>query len=119
MGEAKESNWQSIASYQAIQFKLAEMSTNIQAARLLCRNAAQMIDEGQEAEAIVEASAMAKSFTMEMARNVGAEAVQIHGGYAYLANPPIDWYMRDGKMGEIIGGTTEVMKMLICKRILK
>jgi len=108
-----------LASFQSIQFKLADMKTKVQAARLLVRNAAQMIDDGEEDEAIVEASAMAKSFTMDMAHEVGSEAVQIHGGYAYLEDPPVDWYMRDGKMGGIIGGTTEVMKILISRRILK
>ena len=63
-----------------------------------------MIRGSGEHEAIVEASAMAKSFTMEMARNVGAEAVQIHQGDMPIWRiPRIDWYMRDGKMGEIIG----------------
>ena len=107
-----------IASFQSLQFKLADMKTKIQAARLLVQNAARLIDEHAERSVILEASAMAKSFTMDMAEEVGSEAVQIHGGYAYLEDPPIDWYLRDGKMGKIIGGTTEIMKVLISRGIL-
>ena len=61
---------------------------------------------------------MAKLFTTEMARNVGIEAIQIHGGHSCLADPPIDWFMRDAKMGEILGGTSEVMRMLISRKVL-
>lgn len=104
-----------ISSFQAIQFKLADMRIAIQAARLLVRDAAKMYDNG---ESTTEAGAIAKVFATEMARQVGIEAIQIHGGYAYLEKPPVDWYMRDGKMGELLGGTSEVMRILISKNIL-
>tara|TARA_Y100000588_G_C14264450_1_gene929134 strand:- start:606 stop:1751 length:1146 start_codon:yes stop_codon:yes gene_type:complete len=104
-----------ISNYQAIQFKLADMRVGIQAARLLVRDAARIYDEGKST---IESGAMAKLFTTEMARNVGIEAIQIHGGHSYLADPPIDWFMRDAKMGEILGGTSEVMRMLISRKVL-
>jgi len=105
-----------ISDFQAIQFKLADMRVGIQAARLLVRDAARMYDHG---ESTIESGAIAKLFTTEMARNVGIEAIQIHGGHSFLANPPIDWFMRDAKMGEILGGTSEVMRLLISRKILK
>ena len=105
-----------ISDFQAIQFKLADMRVGIQAARLLVRDAARMYDNG---ESTIESGAVAKLFTTEMARNVGIEAIQIHGGHSYLADPPIDWFMRDAKMGEILGGTSEVMRLLISRKILK
>ena len=105
-----------ISDFQAIQFKLADMRVGIQAARLLVRDAARMYDHG---ESTIESGAIAKLFTTELARNVGIEAIQIHGGHSFLANPPIDWFMRDAKMGEILGGTSEVMRLLISRKILK
>jgi len=105
-----------ISDFQAIQFKLADMRVGIQAARLLVKDAAMMYDRG---ESTIESGAIAKLFTTEMARNVGIEAIQIHGGQSYLSNPPVDWLMRDAKMGEILGGTSEVMRLLISKKLLK
>ena len=104
-----------ISSFQAIQFKLADMRIGIQAARLLVRDAARLYDNG---ESTTEAGAIAKVYATEMARNVGIEAIQIHGGYSYLEKPPIDWYMRDGKMGELLAGTSEVMRLLISRNVL-
>ena len=92
------------------------MRVGIQAARLLVKDAAMMYDRG---ESTIESGAIAKLFTTEMARNVGIEAIQIHGGQSYLSNPPVDWLMRDAKMGEILGGTSEVMRLLISKKLLK
>lgn len=105
-----------ISEFQAIQFKLADMRVGIQAARLLVRDAARIFDTGGST---IESGAIAKLFTTEMARNVGIEAIQIHGGHSYLADPPVDWFMRDAKMGEILGGTSEVMRLLISRKILK
>ena len=105
-----------ISDFQAIQFKLADMRVGIQAARLLVRDAARMYDNG---ESTIESGAIAKLFTTEMARDVGTEAIQIHGGHSYLSNPPVDWFMRDAKMGEILGGTSEVMRLLISKKLLR
>jgi len=104
-----------ISQYQAIQFKLADMATEIEAARLLCLKAAwlkdQHLDYGQ-------ASAMAKLFASRVAMWVTTEAVQIHGGYGYVKEYHVERLMRDAKITQIYEGTTEVQKIVISRNLL-
>ncbi len=106
-----------IGEHQLIQAKLADMSIGSEAAKLLVAAAAQAIDEGSPDA--MAASARAKVFATETVRNIGIEAVQIFGGQAFLEERRMDWYLRDAKMGEILGGTSEIMRILIAKDLLK
>lgn len=105
-----------IADHQAIQFKLAEMHTKIQAARLLVYKAARDKDLGFD---YVESAAMAKLFASEVAMWVTTEAVQIHGGYGYVREFHVERMMRDAKITQIYEGTSEIQKMVIAREILK
>ncbi len=105
-----------IAKHQAIQFKLAEMATNIDAARLLCLQAAQLKDEGKDYS---QAGAMAKLFASETAMNAAIEAVQIHGGYGYVKEFHVERLMRDAKITQIYEGTSEIQKIVISRGLLK
>ncbi len=104
-----------IADFQAIQFKIAEMATRTDAARLLTWRAAAMADAGQGHTA---ESAMAKLFASESAVEVALEAVQIHGGYGYLKDYPVERYLRDAKIGTIGEGTSEVQRLVIARQLL-
>jgi alkylation response protein AidB-like acyl-CoA dehydrogenase len=105
-----------IAKHQAIQFKLAEMATNIEAARLLCLHAARLKDEGKDYS---QAGAMAKLFASETAMNAAIEAVQIHGGYGYVKEFHVERLMRDAKITQIYEGTSEIQKIVISRGLLK
>ena len=94
-----------IAEFQAIQFKLAEMATKIEASRLLTWRAASLRDAGREHT--VESS-MAKLFATEASVEIALDAVQIHGGYGYTKDYPVERYLRDAKLGTIGEGTSEV-----------
>ncbi|MEQ9229355.1 MAG: acyl-CoA dehydrogenase [Cyclobacteriaceae bacterium] len=107
---------QEIAKHQAIQFKLADMATKIDAARLLCLQAAQMKDEGKD---FSQASAMAKLFASEVAMNAAVEAVQIHGGYGFVKEFHVERLMRDAKITQIYEGTSEIQKIVISRGLLK
>lgn len=107
---------QEIAKHQAIQFKLADMATKIDAARLLCLQAAQLKDEGKDYS---QASAMAKLFASETAMNATVEAVQIHGGYGYVKEFHVERLMRDAKITQIYEGTSEIQKIVISRGLLK
>jgi alkylation response protein AidB-like acyl-CoA dehydrogenase len=104
-----------IADFQAIQFKLADMATEIEAARLLVYRAAWLKQEGRPHS---EAGAKAKLFTSEMARRQTAEAVQILGGYGYTKEFPVERYYRDAKITEIYEGTSEIQRLVIARSIL-
>jgi alkylation response protein AidB-like acyl-CoA dehydrogenase len=104
-----------IADFQAIQFKIAEMATRVSAARLLAWHAASLRDIGREHK--VESS-MAKLFASEAAVEVALEAVQIHGGYGYLKDYPVERYLRDSKLGTIGEGTSEVQRLVIARELL-
>jgi len=101
---------QPIANFQAIQFKLADMATDIEAGRLLAYRAAQMKDEGKS---IVREASMAKLFCSRMANFVVNEAVQIHGGYGYSTEFPIESHLRDSLAGKIYSGTSEIQRNII------
>ena len=104
-----------IADYQAIQHKLANMSMEIDAARLLVLRAAWLKDEGRPH---TEAGAKAKLYASEMARRQTAEAIQVLGGYGYTKEFPVERYYRDAKITEIYEGTSEIQRMVIARSIL-
>jgi alkylation response protein AidB-like acyl-CoA dehydrogenase len=106
----------SLSQHQAIQFKLAEMATKIDAARLLVHQAAYLKDAKKD---FVKAAAMAKLFASQIAQEVTTEAVQIHGGYGYVKEYHVERLMRDAKITQIYEGTTEIQKMVISRELLK
>ena len=105
----------SISEFQAIQHKLADMSTEIDAARLLVYRAATLKERG---EPHTEAGAKAKLFASEMARRQTAEAIQVLGGYGYTKEFPVERYYRDAKITEIYEGTSEIQRLVIARSIL-
>lgn len=105
-----------IGQHQAIQFKLADMATRIEAARLLCYKAAWEKDNGVD---YTISSSMAKVFASETAMWVTTEAVQIHGGYGYVKEYHVERMMRDAKITQIYEGTSEVQRIVIGRAVLK
>jgi butyryl-CoA dehydrogenase len=105
-----------IAKHQAIQFKLADMATKLEASRLLTRSAAEKFDTGQRAD--VEAG-MAKLFASETALEVATEAMRIHGGYGYTTEFPIERYYRDAPLMIIGEGTNEIQRLVIARGLLE
>ncbi len=104
-----------ISQHQAIQFKLADMATEIDAARLLCLKAAWLKDQHMDYST---ASAMAKVFASRVAMEVTTEAVQVHGGYGYVKEYHVERLMRDAKITQIYEGTTEVQKIVISRAVI-
>ncbi len=104
-----------IAQHQAIQFKLADMDTRIEAARLLYMKGAKMLDDGKLTP---EMGSRAKLFASEMCTWATIQAVQIHGGNGYVTDYPVERLMRDAKVTEIYEGTSEIQRMVIAKRLL-
>ena len=110
-----------IASFQMIQQKLADMYTGIESARLLCYKAAIMADsakKGGKGTEVHRISAAAILLTAEMACNVCEEAVQIHGGYGYCMEYPVQRFWRDAKLGTIGAGTSEIRRLIVAREIL-
>lgn len=105
-----------ISEHQAIRFKLAEMATRIEAARLLVYKAAFTKDQGQD---YIQAAAMAKLYASDVAMWVTTEAVQIHGGYGYVKEYHVERMMRDAKITQIYEGTSEIQKLVISRELLK
>ena len=105
-----------IYNHQAISFKLADMATEIDAARLLCLKAAWLKDNHQNYD---RASAMAKVYASEVAMRVTTEAVQIHGGYGFVKEYHVERLMRDAKITQIYEGTSEIQRIVISRSILK
>jgi alkylation response protein AidB-like acyl-CoA dehydrogenase len=105
-----------LSQHQAIQFKLADMATQIDAARLLVHQAAFLKDQKKD---FVKAAAMAKLFASQVAQDVTTEAVQIHGGYGYVKEYHVERLMRDAKITQIYEGTTEIQKMVISRELLR
>jgi alkylation response protein AidB-like acyl-CoA dehydrogenase len=105
-----------ISDFQAIQHKLANMSMEIDAARLLVHRAAWLKDQGKPH---TEAGAKAKLFASEMARRQTAEAIQVLGGYGYTKEFPVERYYRDAKITEIYEGTSEIQRLVIARAILR
>jgi alkylation response protein AidB-like acyl-CoA dehydrogenase len=105
-----------IAEFQAIQFKLADMATQIDAARLLMYRAAWLKDQGKRT---TKESSMAKLFASEIGVKVCEEAIQVHGGYGYTKDYPPEKYWRDSKLCTIGEGTSEIQRLIIAREILK
>jgi butyryl-CoA dehydrogenase len=105
-----------IAQHQAIQFKLADMVADIEAARVLIWRAASLKDRGVRHTA---ESSMAKVFASEVANRAAKEAVQIFGGYGYLQDYPVERHFRDAKITEIYEGTSEIQRLVIASHVLK
>jgi alkylation response protein AidB-like acyl-CoA dehydrogenase len=105
-----------ISEFQAIQHKLADMATEIDAARLLTLRAASMKDDGRN---VNKESSMAKLYTSETAVRVANEAVQIHGGYGFLKDYPVEKFYRDAKLCTIGEGTSEIQRLVIARQLLK
>jgi len=108
-----------IAEFQAIQFKLADMATEIDAARLLTYRAASLADRADQGCRVTREGAMAKLFAGEVAVRVANEAVQIHGGYGFIKDYPAEKYYRDVKLCTIGEGTSEIQRMVIAREILR
>ncbi len=107
---------QPIAHFQAIQFMLADMATAIHAARLMVYYAAWLKDQGQP---FAQAAAMAKLFATEMAEKVARDAIQIHGGYGYSREYPVERLYRDVRLMTIGEGTSEIQRLVIARRLLQ
>jgi alkylation response protein AidB-like acyl-CoA dehydrogenase len=105
-----------LSEHQSTQFKLADMATKIDAARLLVWQAAYLKDQKKD---FVKAAAMAKLFASQIAQEVTTEAVQIHGGYGYVKEFHVERLMRDAKITQIYEGTTEIQKMVISRELLR
>lgn len=105
-----------ISEFQAIQHKLADMATEIDAARLLTLRAAWLKDQGKS---VNRESSMAKLYTSETAVRVANEAVQIHGGYGFIKDYPVEKFYRDAKLCTIGEGTSEIQRMVIARQLLK
>ncbi|MGC6413704.1 MAG: acyl-CoA dehydrogenase [Bacteroidia bacterium] len=105
-----------IMHHQAIAFKLADMATEIEAARLLCLKSAWLKDNGQNYD---RASAMAKLYASEVAMKTTVEAIQVHGGYGYVKEYHVERLMRDAKITQIYEGTSEIQRVVISRDVLK
>jgi alkylation response protein AidB-like acyl-CoA dehydrogenase len=113
----REQFGQPIASFQGIQFMLADMATQIEAARALTYQAARVIDSGEKDVARV--SAMAKLFASDVAMRVTTDAVQVLGGYGYMKEYPVEKMMRDAKITQIYEGTNQVQRTIIASSVIK
>jgi butyryl-CoA dehydrogenase len=105
-----------ISSFQAIQFKLADMATQIEAAKLLVYKAAYMKDQNQKFEKL---ASMAKLYASELCSRAVSEAVQIHGGYGYIKEYKVERLYRESKLFEIVEGTSEIQRAVIANYVLK
>ena len=112
----REQFGQSITEFQAIQFKLADMATDLEAARLMLYDAAKNLDEGRPEK--TRKSAMAKRFVTDSCFNVANEALQIHGGYGYLQDYEVERMVRDLRVHQILEGTNEIMRVIIARELL-
>ncbi len=113
--QQREQFGQPIAHFQAIQWKLADMATELDAARLLILRAAWLKDQGMR---VTKESAMAKLYASEAATRACNEALQIHGGYGYMKDYPVERYLRDAKVCEIGEGTSEIQRLIIARQLL-
>ncbi len=107
---------QAIANFQAISFKLADMSTKIEAAELLTRRAGHLKDAHQK---MTKESAIAKYYASEICVEISTDAIQIHGGYGYTKDFPVEKFYRDSKLCTIGEGTSEIQKLVISREALK
>jgi acyl-CoA dehydrogenase len=112
----REQFGQPIAEFQAIQFLLADMATDVAASRLLTQEAARLMDEGAENATLM--SSHAKRFAADAAMNASLNAVQIFGGYGYTKDYPVEKLMRDAKLMQIYEGTAQVQRLVIARQVL-
>jgi len=105
-----------IADFEAIQWKLADMATEIEAARLLVHRAAELKQRGDPFKRI---ASEAKLFASEVAMRATTQAIQIHGGAGYMKDSPVQRYFRDAKLCEIGEGTSEIQRIVIAKELLQ
>ncbi|WP_135228557.1 acyl-CoA dehydrogenase family protein [Deinococcus fonticola] len=105
-----------ISNFQAIQFKLAEMAMGIETGRLMWQKAAWLVDQGQPHG---YESAIAKAYCSEMAFDAANEAIQVHGGYGYVGEYPVEKLLRDSKLNQIYEGTNEIQRVVIARNLLK
>jgi alkylation response protein AidB-like acyl-CoA dehydrogenase len=105
-----------LASFQALQFKLADMATELVAARQMIRLAASKIDNNDADKTTY--CAMAKRFATDVGFEVCNQALQIHGGYGYIKEYPLERYVRDVRVHQILEGTNEVMRVIVSRRLL-
>ena len=113
----REQFGQPISSFQGIQFMLADMATQVEAARQLVYATARLVDSG--ATNVAKASAMCKLFASDVAMKVTTDAVQIFGGYGYIKDYPIEKYMRDAKITQIYEGTNQIQRLVIARHVIK
>ncbi|HAH10955.1 MAG TPA: acyl-CoA dehydrogenase [Alphaproteobacteria bacterium] len=106
-----------LADFQALQFKIADMATNLEAARLMIRNAAAALDRRDPRATML--SAMAKRFATDMGSEIANEALQIHGGYGYLKDFPLERHVRDLRVHQILEGTNEIMRVIIAREMFR
>ena len=116
MGERKAFG-QRLADFQALQFKLADMATDLEASRLMIHRAAQAVDQNHPEKTMY--CAMAKRFATDAGFNICNDALQIHGGYGYLQDFPLERYVRDTRVHQILEGTNEIMRVIIARRLLQ
>jgi alkylation response protein AidB-like acyl-CoA dehydrogenase len=114
--KAREQFGKPISSFQGVSFKLSDMATEIAASELLIHKAASMKDKGEKVTTI---GAMAKMYASEACVKISNDAVQIHGGYGYIKDFPVEKFYRDSKLCTIGEGTTEIQKLVISRNILK
>jgi len=108
---------QPLADFQALQFKLADMATELEAARLMIRKAASALDAGDPDA--TQYCAMAKRFATDAGFAICNEALQIHGGYGYLRDYPLERHVRDLRVHQILEGTNEIMRVIIARKLLQ
>jgi len=114
--QEREQFGRAVGQFQGVQFQLAEMSTQIEAARLLVYNAARLKDAGED---FLMPAAQAKLFASEMAQRVASLCIDLHGGYGFTREYPVEKYYRDAKIGTIYEGTSNMQRQTIAKMLLK
>ena len=112
----REAFGKKIYQFQPVGFKLADMATKIEAAKLLVYHSAWMKDNGEN---VIQEAAMAKLFASECAMDITTDAIQIHGGYGYVKEYDVERYFRDAKVLEIGEGTSEIQRLIISREIVK
>src|SRR5262245_58446435 len=108
---------QSVSSFQGVQWMLADMGTQLEAARQLVYHAARVVDSGSRG--LSKASAMCKLFATDTAMKVTTDCVQLFGGYGYVKDYPIEKYMRDAKITQIYEGTNQIQRLVIAREVLR
>lgn len=114
--KARKQFGRALAEFQALQFKLADMATDLEASRLMIHKAATLLDAGDPAA--TQHCAMAKRLATDCGFAIVNEALQLHGGYGYIRDYPIERYLRDLRVHQILEGTNEIMRVIVARRLL-